>query len=455
MKITIIGGAGARVPLVTHGIVRYYPELPVSELCLWDIDAERQETMARICTAMASRFGAGLKVSTAGSAEEALEGARFVISSIRVGGLQGRVQDETIALKHGTVGQETIGAGGLALSLRTIPILLDYARQVRRLAPGAWLLNFTNPVGTVHQALYQAGLRDRVIGICDTPREQFEHLAQALDVSLDEAFFDYLGLNHLGWIRRVLVNGVDRMKEALESSQRIRKVYRMPFFEEKFLRDLGLFPTEYLYFYYRPDHARRSTQAGGQTRGQLILQFEEQLMKTVASTRDARVIAEAYDDYLARRNASYMAVETGQAVDEHRLARAREELYRQAAGYERIALDVMRAIYNNRPTVMPVDLPNRGAIPELEDEDAVEVPAAIDGNGAHPLAAGRIPGQVRSLLLQVKECERLTAQAALSGSARLAEEAFTAHPLIQSRDLARNLVAAYRQAHRPHLDYLE
>ncbi|HSR49325.1 MAG TPA: 6-phospho-beta-glucosidase [Acidobacteriota bacterium] len=455
MKITIIGGAGARVPLVTHGLIRFRQDLPVQELSLWDIDKDRRSVIARISRAMASRAGVSFNVSEPETLEEALENADFIISSIRVGGMRGRILDETVALKHGTVGQETVGAGGFCLALRTIPPLLEYLEQIAKMAPDAWVLNFTNPVGIVSQSMILSGLGSRVIGICDTPREQFEMLAHSLDVPLEEAYFDYFGLNHLGWIRGVEVDGRNLIKELLDSPEKLNQVYRIPLFEAEFLRDLGLFPTEYLYYYYRTRHACEHTAGGDRTRGQLIQNLEDRLMERVSRAGSATdEIAEAYDDYLAARNASYMTVETGEEVSRESLQKARRNLYTQAAGYDRIAIDAMRAISRDSSLVMPLDVANIGAIEELEDDDSVEVPCVIGANGPHPLATGKPPQQIRDLLFKVKRYERLTAQAALHRSAEMAEDALASNPLIDSREQARKVLEEYRQVHGRHLEYL-
>ena len=455
MKLTIIGGAGVRVPLVTNGLFRKETSLPVNELCLFDINPERRATIARISEAMARRAGGTVQVTQPSTLEEALEGASFVVSSIRVGGIPGRVQDEKIALEHGVPGQETVGPGGFALALRTIPILVEYARKVAELAPQAWMINFTNPVGIMAEAFIQEGLSDRCIGVCDTPREQFLHLAEALGTSLQAASFDYLGLNHLGWIRGIQVEGRDRTRELLESDEALESAYPIPFFSKTFLRQLGLLPTEYLFFYYSPREAFRKTVASGDTRGGLIQKLENRLMQSVATaSRNETGILEAYDSYLASRNASYMAIETGEQLEQGKVDEAREKLYQSAAGYERIAFDVMGAIGNNQLRIMPVDVANRGAIQDFDHDTAVEVPCAIDSNGARPLAAGRLPQQVRDLVLQVKDFERVTVAAALQGSRSLAIDALTANPLVERRELAEKLVDAYRQAHSPWLDYL-
>ena len=455
MKLTVIGGAGIRVPLVVNGLFRPETTLAVSELSLFDTDPRRCATVARIAQAMAKRAGGTLRVARPPTLEAALDGASFVVSSIRVGGLAGRVRDETIALEHGLAGQETVGPGGFALAMRTIPILAAYARKTAELAPGAWLINFTNPVGIMAEALIREGLGGRCIGVCDTPREQFLHIAEALEIPLQAASFDYLGLNHLGWIRAVLVDGRDVMPDALASDAALERAYPTPLFSKTFLRELGLLPTEYLFFYYSPREAFRRTKASGNTRGKLIRKLENRLLQSLAEAggNEAKVL-DAYDLYLASRNASYMAVETGGSIEEGKVAAAREKLYRSAAGYERIALDVMDAIGNNRLRVMPVDVANRGSIRDFDDDTAVETPCAIDANGARPLAVGRLPEQVGELVLRVKDFERITVEAALQGSRALAVDALTANPLVNRRELAEKLVDAYRRAHSPWLDYL-
>lgn len=456
MKLTIIGGAGIRVPLVTNGLFREETTLAFDELSLFDLDGDRVETVARIAEAMARRAGETLRVSRPRTLEEALDGASFVVSSIRVGGLSGRVRDERIALERDVPGQETVGPGGFALALRTIPVLLEYGRKVAELAPQAWMLNFTNPVGIMAEAFVREGIGDRCIGVCDTPREHFLHIAGALGVPLDRPSFDYLGLNHLGWVRGVTLDGRNRLEDLLASDGALEKAYANPLFSKPFLRTLGLLPTEYLFYYYSPREAVRRAHAAGTTRGEAVQALGARLMRSVAEAGgDEAGILAAYDLYLANRNASYMALESGQPSGQGRVEAARDELYQSAAGYERIALDAMCAIGNDELRVMPVNVANRGAIEDLEHDAAVEVPCAINRNGARPLAAGRLPEPVRELLLQVKEFERLTVDAALEGSRALAVDALTANPLVERRDLAEDLVDAYRHAHGPSLAHLQ
>lgn len=455
MKLAIIGGAGTRVPLVLVGLLRFHGDLRTDEVVLWDINTDRQNLIDRICAAIIVRHGIPIKVRTGHSVEDTIEGADFIIASVRVGGTHTRVLDERIALEHGVLGQETVGPGGWAMALRTIPTILEYARTAEKRAPNAWLLNFTNPVGIVLQALLAAGV-SRTIGVCDTPRELFESVASLLGVPSSQVFFDYLGLNHLGWVRSARVNGRDRLNELFESPERLSHAYHVPLFSADYLRELRLLPTEYVYFYLNAARAVGKLKQASQTRGQMVVQQEQALFKAVAaaSGSDVATVVNAYDNFLASRNATYFQLETGAPVGQEKLEAAHKELYEKAAGYERIAVDVMRAIARNRPTVFPVDVANNGAMDELGPRDAVEVPCVIDANGARPLAVGAIPPQVRSLLLQVKEYERLTAQAALEGSAKMAIDALAANPLVNHRDLAERLGSNYLEAHRPYLDYL-
>jgi len=455
MKLAILGGAGTRVPLVLVGLLRFHGDLGTDEVALWDINRDRQALIDRICAAMIGRYGVPIKVRTGKSAEDALDGADFILVSVRVGGTSTRVADEQIALSHGVLGQETVGPGGWAMALRTIPIVLEYARLAEKLAPSAWLLNFSNPVGIVLQALLAAGV-GRTIGVCDTPRELFESIAALLHVRSEQAFFDYLGLNHLGWVRSVQVNGRERLPELFAERERLAHAYHVPLFTGEYLRELELLPTEYVYFYLNAAQAVETLKQAAHTRGQIVARQEQQLFRAVrAGADDPGQLVSAYDHFLASRNATYFQLETGTRVNQEKVDRARQELYEKTAGYERIAVDVMRAMARNRPAVFPVDVANNGSMDELDRLDAVEVPCVIDSNGARPLAVGAIPKQVRSLLLEVKEYERLTAKAALEGSARIAATALAANPLVRDRKLADELTAEYLRAHRPHLGYLK
>ncbi|MHB8734122.1 MAG: family 4 glycosyl hydrolase [Terriglobales bacterium] len=428
MKVTLIGAAGVRTPLLIHGLAEAAGQLPLEEIALYDIDQERLRPIGRVAAAMARERGLTARLVTARTAAEAVDGAEVVISSIRVGGIEARVQDEQIALAHHLVGQETVGAGGFACALRNLTAMLGYARLIEQRAPRATLINFTNPVGIVSQGLLNhTGVR--VLGVCDTPLETFETIAHALERDPFTLRFEYFGLNHLGWVRAIrTVEGTDLMPALLRSPERLRRCYRHALFPPEFLMELGLLPTEYLYFYYFPERARANTERSGQSRGQLIAALNLGLFQTLALAPERELIA-AYENYLRERNASYFSIEAsgGEARDDR-------PLYSQFSGYERIAILLLAGLYSDQVRMVPLTVRNLvdggRAIGELAAEDAVELPCDVSRAAVRPHAPGPIPAQALELLLQVKEYERATAAAAAGHDRHQARLALERNPLV-------------------------
>jgi 6-phospho-beta-glucosidase len=424
MKIAIIGGASVRTPLLAHGLVD--SDLPISEIALYDVDRARLSTIS----AVAGDLARGVRAYD--DPRACMAGAAFVVFSIRAGGIERRAHDEAAAMALGVVGQETVGPAGFAMALRNIGPLVEYAQVAAEVAPHAWIVNFTNPVGIVTQAI-ALHASNRVIGICDTPTELFEAVAAALDADSSRCRFDYFGLNHLGWLREVYVDGVPRLASLLHDPRRLEHVYSRRLFEPAFLHGLGLVPTEYLFYYYRPDVALENSRRAGATRGQAIAALNEQLFRDLAGAgRERRVV---YEQYLQRRSASYMQIEAGGAP-------ASPAPWTALTGYDKIALHVIRAIHHNLNAIIPLNVRNTSAIPELESDDVVEVPCVVNANGAQPLAVGAVPAAVRELLIEVKAYERLTVAAAGSRSTVAAISALAHNPLVADEPLARRLVAA-------------
>jgi 6-phospho-beta-glucosidase len=426
MKIAVIGGAGVRTPLLVSGLGG--SDLPLEEITLYDTDQERLKLIAPLAEGLAE----GVAVRACSSVEDCVEGADFVFTSFRVGGIDARARNEAAALKLGLVGQETTGFAGCAMALATIPEMVRYARMVERTAPEAWIVNFSNPVGIVTQAVQEA-TDAKIVGICDTPTELFEEVARALGLPSAECHFDYFGLNHLGWLREVHHGGRPQMAPLWTDPERLGGLYRTDLFEPGFLAEMGLLPTEYGYFYYRTQRAIENLQRAGESRGASLARLNARLFDDLASgTEDA---AEVYRAYLGKRDKSYMQLESG----------SEEALEPPAAaavtGYDKIALAVVRAIHFGTNAVLPLDVPNRGNLAELEDADVVEVPCVVNADGPHPLNVRPVPAEVRDLLVRVKEYERLTVQAALAGSSQLAVEALVRNPLVGRRHLAEQLIA--------------
>lgn len=446
MKITLIGAAGVRTPLLVHGLAGADASLRLEELAFWDTDAERLKTIGRVAEAMGKRSGLRARLRTFSDPQSALEGADYVITSIRVGGIDARIKDETIALAHGLVGQETVGAGGFACGMRNLAAMLEYAHLIERWCPKATVINFTNPVGIISQGLLNySGIN--LLGVCDTPLETFEAIAKALGRNPFELRFDYLGLNHLGWVRSIRdEQDAELLPSVLSSPAIIEKCYRHGLFPPQFIQRLGLLPTEYLYFYYFPEVAFENTKQSGQSRGQAIAGMNERLFQKLAPTPESKLV-EIYEDYLRERNASYFSIEA--TAGEGR--RENQQLYSEFSGYERIALLVLQALHSEMPSVIPLTVRNGTALEDLDRNDAVELPCEVSSRGVRVLSAGRAPEAVRALLLQVKEYERLTVRASVDHSREAALAALEKNPLVARREVAKQVLAEYLQAFGPQM----
>lgn len=430
-KVACIGGGGVRTPLVIFGINESARELGVDEVMLYDPDAEHVRTMEALGEAVVERDGGSLRVRAAGSLEEAVEDADFVLSSIRVGGIAARTVDENAAIRHGYPGQETTGPAGVAMALRTVPVAVEQAHVVRRRAPKAWLINFTNPAGLITQAiLHHAGVR--AVGICDTPAELLHRIAMALGAEPTQVRCEYIGLNHLGWVRRIELCGEDVTDRVLRDDRMLTQLYPAAMFEPEMIRSLRLIPTEYLYFYYCRSQALRNQKAHGGTRGADIARLNDALFARLAellAQKDRRGALAAYMRYLNERSSTYMKLE---AMGETGLDEAalNEDPFRAANGYHRIALDVMKALCGTERQRLIVNVANRGSIDSLEEDDVVEVPCAIGNGTITPERCGPMPAAARGLVPAVKEYERTAIEAALSGSKALARKAMLLYPAI-------------------------
>jgi 6-phospho-beta-glucosidase len=426
MKVAVLGGAGVRTPLLVHGLA--HSDLPLSEISLYDPDEDRLALIASV----AGRLSGNTPVRICASSTFCIEGADFVFTSIRVGGIERRARDEALILQRGVLGQETIGPGGFAMAMRTIPQMVRYGREVARHAPHAWMINFTNPVGIITQAV-QSETGAKIIGICDTPTELFADVARALELPSAECHFDFFGLNHLGWLREVYRNGEPQMHRLWREPARLDCIYRAPLFERAFLLKLKLLPTEYLYYYYRPNEAYENIRRAETSRGAVIQQLNARLFSDLRRA-DADAVR-IYESYLSERNASYMSIESGTNPA------APASPWASLTGYDKSALAVVRAVHFNLGAIIPLDIRNDGNLSCLEPNDVVEVPCAVDSNGAHALNVGPEPESVRDLIIRVKEYERLTVRAALSQSAAEAHAALRSNPLVNDPVLAETLLS--------------
>lgn len=445
MKLTILGGGGFRVPLVHGALLGDQKEGRVTRVTLHDVDAARLDAVARVLAEQGAGRPGAPEVRVTGDLDEAVRGADFVFSAIRVGGLEGRAADERVALAEGVLGQETVGAGGVAYGLRTVPVASHIARRIAELAPDAWVINFTNPAGLVTEAMSRI-LGDRVVGICDSPVGLGRRVAKALGADPASAWIDYVGLNHLGWLRGLRVDGRDRLPGLLADGAALSSFEEGRLFGAEWLRSLGAVPNEYLHYYYFNRETVRAYQEAEQTRGAFLRTQQAGFYDEMR--RPGTPALAAWQRTLAEREATYMAANREAAgVGE------RDEDDLESGGYEKVALALMRAVARDERTTLILNVRNRGTLSVLDADAVIEVPCFVDANGAHPVAVDPLPYHAVGLVTAVKAVEREVLAAAESGSRARAVQAFALHPLVDSVNVARRLVDGYRAEH-PGLAYL-
>ena len=436
MKICVLG-CGLRTPLLIHGLV--HSALHIADIALYDLDPARAQLMAQIGCEIAA--GIPTRVHQDGDVYRALEGSDFVISSIRVGNMETRAADERLALECGFAGQETTGPAGFAMALRTIPVALRYARIVERLTPSAWFVNFTNPAGIVTQAI-ASHTGARVVGICDTPAELLSQIARVLGADPSNVHCDYFGLNHLGWVRSVRVGGMEMMDQLVNQDALSQRLYPTQLFSPDLLAAIRLLPTEYVFFYYNQEVARRNQLHAGVTRGEELQAMNHRVwsdLETHIRAGNPAAAFDAYRRYLNRRNASYMLLE-GAAESAFHVSDPDWDPFEGATGYHRIAVETITALTSSSPHSIILNVPNHGSIRGMAPDDIVEVPCLVDHSGPRPLAVGAIPDAVRGLLFTMKHFERLTVEAAMTGRWDTAIFALTMNPIVATWDLARHFL---------------
>ncbi|QES47343.1 6-phospho-beta-glucosidase [Streptomyces venezuelae] len=449
MRLTILGGGGFRVPLVYGALLGDRAPGRVTAVTLYDADPARLTAIARVLADQAEGVADAPAVTATNDLDEALRRADFVFSAIRVGGLEGRATDERVALAEGVLGQETVGAGGIAYGLRTVPVARELARRIARTAPDAWVINFTNPAGLVTEAM-QEELGDRVIGICDSPVGLGRRIARVLGaVRPSEAWIDYVGLNHLGWVRGLHLGGRDELPRLLADDAALESFEEGRLFGAEWLKSIGAIPNEYLHYYYFNREAVRAYREAKQTRGAFLRDQQRAFYAEADRPGQAAGAAlAAWDRTRAEREATYMA-ENREAAG----AGEREQDDLESGGYEQVALALMRAIARDERTTLILNVRNRSTLSVLDGAAVIEVPCLVDANGAHPVAVDPLPYHAVGLVTAVKAVEREVLSAARSGSRATAVKAFALHPLVDSVAVARRLVDGYTADH-PELAYL-
>ncbi|MFN2518232.1 MAG: 6-phospho-beta-glucosidase [Jatrophihabitantaceae bacterium] len=434
MRVAILGGGGFRVPLLHRALVT--SGLDVDEIVLQDVCPARLDVMTAVLR------GDGPAVRTTAELDAALDGADLVFSAIRVGGLAGRVRDERTALDLGVLGQETVGAGGLSYAMRAVPVARHIAMRTADLAPHAWTISMTNPAGVVTEVMAEA-LGGRVIGVCDSPIALIRRACAAIGVDpglspgtlTERVAVDYLGLNHLGWLRALRVDGTDVLPRLLVDSALLQRIEEGRLFGADLIQALGALPNEYLYWYYAAEEALHGVRSAGRTRGEHVLTQQEVFYAAAAvDPANAGALWAAAND---ERNRSYLAELRAGERDEQDVA---------AGGYETIAVALAGALTGAAPATLVLNVRNDTAVAGLPADAVIEIACRVDRSGATPLPVGEPTTHQLGLMSLVKSCERAAIEAALTGSVQAALRAFALHPLVGSLDAARALARAAMDA---------
>ncbi len=398
MKIAVIGGGSTYTPELVDGLIQQASALNLKDVVLMDIHAERLEVVGAFAKRMCDHAKAPFKLRTTTNRAEAIANADYVVTQIRVGMMQARYEDEILGLRHDLIGQETTGVGGFAKALRTIPAMREIVGDIKKLAPEAWLVNFTNPSGLVTEALTQMGHK-KVVGLCNIPIGMKMDIAAYLGCYPSEVDLDYVGLNHLSWVRDVKVNGDSVMKKLMDDLMAGKGPLEVPEYDygPAFWRALGAIPGPYLRYYYIPNIMLEQLKGKEKTRAQEVMEVEKQLLAMYA--------------------------------DESVVEKPQELEQRGGAFYSKIAVELIQSLERGEGDVHIVNLPNRGAVPGIGDDQTVEVAAKIYSDHIEPLPVSPVHPNILGLMQVVKAYESLAVRAGMAHSYNAALMALNLHPL--------------------------
>lgn len=448
MKLVIIGAGGFRTPLLLKALHQKFLDLGISQIVLYDTDQERQKLVNNLIAYAVPDEIMQNNIRISGNARDALRGADFVITTFRAGGMEGRILDERIPLKYGILGQETTGPGGFSMAMRSIPVMLDYVELMRQVCPDAWIINFANPSGLMTEAVLKLGKWDKVIGICDGPESVRLFAAGMMGVDEAAVKLDYFGLNHLGWVRKVLINGMDILPDFISQLEDQSRMPGLPF-SGWLLRTLEMIPNEYLYYYYYRSTAVNSILQEEKTRGEYLhaqnTRLEKALVKLQSENRFADMW-ETYWEYLNERSHTYMQY----ASDKPRQETKEEE----HLGYANVAYRVIHGLISGKVNTL-VNVQNQGAVSGMNDDDVVEIPVLLSAGQITRSQIGAIPEHALALMQQVKRYELSVIDAIKEHSYSKCLQALAFHPLVMDEALARKILDDYVKAFRDQYPVLE
>lgn len=443
MKLSVIGGGGVRSMFLAKSLVQRAAELHINHIIFMDNNQEKLKIYGGMARQVAKRIDPSIQFTLTADPIEAVRDVDYVITTIRVGEDDKRIDDERIALNHGVLGQETTGAAGLSFAMRSIPALVEYCELIRQYAaPHVKMFNFTNPAGVVSQTLSDLGY-DFTYGICDAPSSLLHDFAKIYGVAQDRITGECFGLNHLSFFKHIYLDGQDIMHDLMDND-RVYTESEMRFFDKAFVKQMGHMLNEYLYYFFSREQAVDNILKAGETRGEVIRDINIHMTAALSQMdveHDFDNCLQVYEHWYGQREAAYMANETGVKNDKPPF---KFDIYaKDAGGYAGVALKYIQAEQTHQPVEMILCVPNQGAIAALADGDIVEISCTITDQGCMPHKQAHIDEIPLEIIRRVKVYERLASKAIREKSIQAAEECLLMHPLVNSYTLAHQIVAEY------------
>lgn len=415
VALSIIGAGSSYTPEIIEGLANNSDCLPITEITLTDIDQNRLETVAGFCRRFLKNLGSPICITTTTDRKRAIDGAQFIITQIRVGGNQQRVKDEKIPMKYGLIGQETTGPGGMLKAFRTIPVMLEIAKEVAEVAPDAWMINYTNPTGLIAEAINKYS-QAKIAGLCSGGLFPGWFVSRTLNVPFDSVHYRYFGLNHLNFAYEITVDGRNLTEEEFDLVSN-----NLPWGEidPVLIRTLRMIPSPYLQYFYHTSARLKEMLEKDHTRGEEVMALEKEIFRAYADEKQT-----TKPEALAKRG---------------------------GGGYSEIALGVMKAIHTDQANTIIINVPNHGAVDMLPDDAVVEIPCVVNASGIQTIRQPSLPKPVWGLVAAVKNYEQLAVEAAVTGNRDAALLALLAHPLVHDYDIAKPLLSELLEANRSFL----
>ena len=426
MRLSIVGAGSTYTPELIDGVIRRREHLPITSIVLYDIDLNRLKVIGDFARRMIDASGGGIEIHQTNSQDEAVQDARFVVSQFRIGNQAARHRDELIGRKFNLVGQETVGVGGFAKGIRTIPVAIALADSILKYSPNATLLNFTNPAGMITEALLRERPALQTIGLCNVPWNVKTEIANTLSVPFQELELDYVGLNHLSWVRGLKVAGQDLSREAILGFQGLvgkqNPDDEEPYWSQESISQLGAIPNYYLLYYYETQKWLRF-QMNAPTRASVVMEIEKSLLLR-------------YQD--------------------KELTNKPEELMKRGgAYYSDSAAQLMTDIATDSGAIHIVNTRNMGAVPGMDVQQVMEMPCMVNSTGAHPIPVQAMRPDIEALVKTVKDFELLTIEAAVEGDETAAIRALVTNPLGPDLSQAKEVWQTIKEEHRGLLGKLD